>query len=60
MPLIKGTHKPIVDLEAAMIAADDYVSRLGAHLKTLPNVAIFENTEVKTIIKNKKNVTITT
>lgn len=41
MPMIPCSNLPIVDFEAAMIAADDYVIRLGEYLKTLPNVAIF-------------------
>ncbi len=41
MPYIKCSNTPIVDFEAAMIAADDYISRLAEHLKTIPNLAIF-------------------
>lgn len=60
MPLIKCSNQPIVDFEAGMIAADDYVSRLGDYLKTLPNVVIFENTEIKSITKSSANVSIAT
>lgn len=41
MPYVKCSNKAIVDFEAGMIAADDYVNRLGEYLKTLPNIAIF-------------------
>lgn len=60
MPLIKCSNLPIVDFEAGMIAADDYVTRLGAYVKTLPNMVIFENTEIKSIMKNSVQVSITT
>lgn len=41
MPLVKCSNMPIVDFEAGMITADDYVSRLREYLKTLPNVVVF-------------------
>lgn len=58
MPDIKSLNPAIVDNDAAMIAADDYVERLGEYLRSLQNVAIFENYEITKIWKNRNEVDI--
>lgn len=58
MPEIKSLNPAIVDNDAAMIAADDYVERLGEYLRSLQNVAIFENYEITKIWKNRNEVDI--
>lgn len=58
MPEIKSLNPAIVDNDAAMIAADDYVERLSEYLRSLQNVAIFENYEITKIWKNRNEVDI--
>lgn len=46
-PALGPEFQIIQDTGASIIAARDFVSRLGENLKGRKNVAIFENTEVK-------------
>ena len=56
VPLIKSKFLPIIDPHAGMIAADDYIIKLAQYLKKKPNVSVFENTLVRSVKSNEKDV----